>query len=177
MVMQDAAGSLNPRLRIGTSVVEPMILGRVGSRRERQRRIDELLEKVGLPPSSAARFPSELSGGQRQRVAIARSLAADPIFIILDEPVSALDVSVQAQILNLLNDLRRELSLTYLMISHNLAVVAGFCERAAVMQHGRIVETGESHKVFRTPQDEYTQALVAAVPRIEFLPQVVTAPH
>lgn len=166
IVLQDAAGSLNPRLRIGISVAEPMVLQRVGSRRDRLRQVDELLDKVGLPPSSAARFPRELSGGQRQRVAIARALAARPNFIVFDEPVSALDVSVQAQILNLLNDLRRELSLTYLLISHNLAVVAGFCERVAVMQRGRIVETGGSRAVFRSPQDAYTKALVAAVPRL-----------
>jgi ABC-type glutathione transport system ATPase component len=167
IVFQDAAGSLNPRLRIGTSVAEPMVLQHVGSCRDRQLRVDELLERVGLPPASAGRFPRELSGGQRQRVAIARALAASPSFIIFDEPVSALDVSVQAQILNLLNDLRRELSLTYLMISHNLAVVAGFCERVAVMQRGKIVETGESRMVFSSPRNAYTKALLAAVPRLD----------
>ncbi len=164
IVFQDPGGSLNPRLRVGTIVGEPLEVHRLARRGERTRRVAELLERVGLWSGAAERFPHEFSGGQKQRIAIARALALNPHLLVLDEPTSALDVSVQAQILNLLADLRRDLGLAYLFISHNLAVVDHLCDRIAVMRQGRIVEIGPREQVIDSPRHEYTRALLRAVP-------------
>ncbi|MEO3428216.1 ATP-binding cassette domain-containing protein [Pelagibius sp. CAU 1746] len=166
MVFQDPYGSLDPRRKVGWIVAEPLdALERV-SREERRVRIAEALESVGLRAEDADKFPHEFSGGQRQRIAIARALITRPDLIVADEAVSALDVSVQAQVLNLFMDLRESLGLSYLFISHDLAVVRQVADRVIVMRDGRIVEEGETEAVFRAPQHPYTRALLAAVPRI-----------
>ncbi len=165
MVFQDPFSSLNPRLRIGTIVAEPLAVHNIGDPASRQRSALTLLDKVGLPASAAQRFAHELSGGQRQRVAVARALALHPRLIVCDEAVSALDVSIQAQVINLLRDLQREFGLAYLFISHDLRVVRYIADRIAVMHQGRIVETGPSDTVWRTPQHPYAQSLIAALPR------------
>lgn len=162
MVFQHPLGSLNPRLRVGTSVREP--LGRSVSRTEARQRVQQALQEVELPADFAGRFPDELSGGQAQRVAIARSLIAGPEVVILDEPTSALDVSVQAQILDLLDDLKGKGELTYIFISHDLAVVRRISDRVAVMRAGEVVEIGDTEQVFSAPQHPYTEALLSAVP-------------
>lgn len=162
MVFQDPSGSLNPRWTIGASIGEPM--RREMSRLNKQRRVGELLETVGLAGSDAGRYPHEFSGGQRQRVSIARALAADAEFMILDEPTSALDVSVQAQVLNLLKDLQQRLQLSYLFISHNLAVVRHLADRIGVMYLGRLVEEGPVDAVLDHPVHPYTRLLVETVP-------------
>ncbi len=164
MVFQDPYGSLDPRQRIGRSVAEP--LPDALPRREREHRIGEALEAVGLRAEDASRYPHEFSGGQRQRIAIARALITRPRLIVADEPVSALDVSVQAQVLNLLQDLRAQFGLSYLLISHDLAVVNHLCDEVAVMQNGRIVERGAPEQLFTAPQHPYTQRLLEAVPRL-----------
>jgi peptide/nickel transport system ATP-binding protein len=162
-VFQDPYSSLNPRKSVAAIVALPLaVLGR-GTARERRQRAIAMLARVGLPARYADVYPSELSGGQRQRVAIARALVVEPKIVLLDEPTSALDVSVQAQILNLLLDLRRDLGLTYLFISHNLAVIEHIATRVAVMYLGRIVETGTRDAVFRKPRHPYTRALLASV--------------
>ena len=167
MVFQDPYGSLDPRRKVGWIVAEPLDALESGiSAEARQARIGEVLESVGLKARDADKFPHEFSGGQRQRIAIARALVTHPDLIIADEPVSALDVSVQAQVLNLLMDLRERLGLGYLFISHDLAVVRHIAERVAVMLHGEIVEEGPVEEVFRDPQHPYTRRLLAAVPRI-----------
>lgn len=165
IVFQDPFSSLNPRLRVRDIISEPLRIHRVGDRKDRVRRVDECLEMVGLSPKIGARHPHEFSGGQRQRIGIARALALSPEILVLDEPMSALDVSTQAEIVNLLRDLQEELSLTYLFISHDLALVSSMCDRVAVMYLGRIVEEGTRDAIFDAPAHPYTQALLSAVPR------------
>ncbi len=167
MIFQDPYGSLNPRLSIGAALEECLAVHRLGTRLERRQRVRDLLQTVGLDPDYAARYPHEFSGGQRQRVGIARALALDPVFVIADEPVSALDVSVQAQILNLLKDLQQARGLTYLFVAHDLAVVRYMCDRILVMYAGRIVEVAGGEALFERPAHPYTQALLNAVPDVE----------
>ena len=164
IVFQDPYGSLNPRMRAGQIVEEPLIIHRLGNRRERRARVASLFELVGLDPDHLERYPHEFSGGQRQRIGLARSLALDPSLLILDEPVSALDVSVQAQVVNLLADLQQRLRLTYVFIAHDLRLVAHCADRVAVMYLGHIVEMGPTGSVFAQPRHPYTQALLSAVP-------------
>lgn len=165
MVFQDPQSSLDPRHAIGTSIEEPIRVHRLRvDAKARRARVHELLEQVGLPADVAGRRPHELSGGQRQRVGIARALAGEPDLIVLDEPLAALDVSVQAQIMNLLRHLQDNLRLTYLFIAHDLAAVAHMSDRVAVMTSGKIVETGSAIDVYEHPQHAYTRALLAAIP-------------
>jgi oligopeptide transport system ATP-binding protein len=164
IVFQDPYASLNPRMTVGDIVSEPLLIHNVGSRRSRRRSAEQLLEVVGFNPDFINRYPHEFSGGQRQRIGIARALALNPRLIVCDEPVSALDVSIQAQILNLLKDLQIEFGLTYLFVAHDLAVVRGMSDQIAVMNRGQIVEYGPAEKVYTNPEDEYSQALLAAVP-------------
>jgi oligopeptide/dipeptide ABC transporter ATP-binding protein len=164
MVFQDPDGSLNPRMSIGRAVREGIEVHRLAAGAEADRRVEALLEEVGLPARSASRYPHEFSGGQRQRAGIARALAVEPEFLVCDEPVSALDVSVQAQVLNLFADLQARRGLAYLFISHDLAVIRHLAPRIAVMYLGRIVETGSADAIYRQPLHPYTQALLSAVP-------------
>ena len=167
MVFQDPYGSLNPRQTVGRVVAAPLRVHGVADGREVPARVDELLGRVGLSPDLAGRYPSELSGGQRQRVAIARALALEPRLLVADEPVSALDVSVRAQVVNLLQDLRAELGIGYLLIAHDLAVVRHVCTDVAVMYLGRIVEIADRDSLFGRAQHPYTHALLSAVPDVE----------
>jgi len=168
IIFQDPAGSLNPRMRISAIVGEPLkVHGLVSDKDELRHRVEELLERCGMPRLAADRYPHEFSGGQRQRIGIARALALDPKFIVCDEPTSALDVSIQSQILNLLADLRDELGLSYLFISHDMAVVQHICDRVAVMYNGKIVEAGTREEVIENPQHAYTRALLSAVPEAD----------
>jgi ABC-type oligopeptide transport system ATPase subunit len=165
LVFQDPYSSLNPRRTVGAIVGEPLVIHRVGSdRAARARAVGELLETVGLSPAHAGRYPHEFSGGQRQRIGIARALALAPRLLIADEPVSALDVSIQAQVLNLLCDLQSRLGLTMIFISHDLSVVRHMCDRIAVMREGRIVELASGEQLYSAPRDPYTRELLAAVP-------------
>ncbi len=164
MVFQDCAGALDPRLRIGSAIAEPIRAHRLAARFEIADRVASLLDTVGLAGSLAERYPHQLSGGQRQRVGIARALATEPRLLILDEPVSALDVSVRAQILGLLDDLRRRLALTMIFIAHDLAVVDQIADRVAVMYFGRLVEIGPAREVLGAPRHPYTASLLCAVP-------------
>ena len=164
IVFQDPYSSLNPRMTVGTIVGEPMLVHGQGTRRAREARVRDLLETVGFNPDFTNRYPHEFSGGQRQRIGIARALALNPRLIVCDEPVSALDVSIQAQILNLLKDLQRDLGLAYLFVAHDLAVVRTMSDRIAVMNRGKLVEIGRAEDVYTNPQDDYTKALLAAVP-------------
>ncbi len=164
IIFQDPYGSLNPRMRVGNIVGEGLAIHRLGSRAERRDRVHQLLELVGLPPAAARRYPHEFSGGQRQRVGIARALAVDPRFVVADEAVSALDVSIQAQIINLLQELRERLGLTMLFIAHDLRVVEHVSDRVAIMYLGHIVEIGPRDEIYRNPRHPYTRALLSAVP-------------
>jgi len=164
IIFQDPFGSLNPRMTAGELIIEPMVIHGVGDEVSRERRLRRLLDLVGLTVHHASRFPHEFSGGQRQRLCIARALSLEPAFVVCDEAVSALDVSVQAQILNLLQDLKHELGLTYLFISHDLGVVRHIAERVAVMYLGQIVEMGPRLAIFEKPSHPYTQALLNSVP-------------
>jgi peptide/nickel transport system ATP-binding protein len=164
MIFQDPYASLNPRKRIGQLIGEPLKLQGVASGSELRRRVHELLDRVGLSPESYNRYPHEFSGGQRQRIGIARALALRPTLILADEPVSALDVSIQAQIVNLLDDLQDEFGLTYVFVAHDIGVVRHVSDRIAVMHDGKIVEEGPADAVCERPKDPYTQTLLAAVP-------------
>lgn len=164
MVFQDPYSSLDPRMRASTIVEEPLVIHGAGSKRERRHRVEELFRLVGLDPEHLHRYPSEFSGGQRQRIGLARALALNPSFIIADEAVSALDASVQAQVVSLLMSLQRHLELTYLFIAHDLRLVETICTRLAVMYLGRIVEMGDTAKVFEAPRHPYTKALLSAIP-------------
>jgi oligopeptide transport system ATP-binding protein len=164
IVFQDPYASLNPRMTVGNIVAEPLEIHKIGDRRSRRETVRRLLEVVGFNPNYTNRYPHEFSGGQRQRIGIARALALNPRLIVCDEPVSALDVSIQAQILNLLKDLQRDFGLTYLFIAHDLAVVRAMSDDIAVMNRGKLVEYGPAETVYGNPTEEYTQALLAAVP-------------
>jgi oligopeptide transport system ATP-binding protein len=164
IVFQDPYSSLDPRMTVGDIVGEPLVVHSIGSRRNRTSRVRELLDVVGFDPSYTNRYPHEFSGGQRQRIGIARALALSPKLIVCDEPVSALDVSIQAQILNLLKDLQQDFGLTYLFIAHDLAVVRSMSDRIAVMNKGKLVEIGEAEELYASPQEDYTKALLSAVP-------------
>ncbi len=164
MIFQDPYASLNGRMTIADIIGEPLLVHRMGTRRERKAKVRELLETVGINPNTLNRYPHEFSGGQRQRIGIARALAVEPNFIVCDEPISALDVSIRAQIINLLQKLQREFGLTYLFIAHDLSVVRHISDRVAVMYLGRIVELAENAELYETPMHPYTQALLSAVP-------------
>ncbi len=164
MIFQDPYESLNPRQTVANIVEEPFIIHKMGTREERRKWVAELLDQVGLPSVAAQRYPFEFSGGQRQRIGIARALALKPQLIICDEPVSALDVSIQSQILNLLMDLQRDRGLSYLFISHDLAVVKHISDRIAIMYLGKLVEMGDSESIYRNPRHPYTKALISAIP-------------
>ncbi|MFF3492030.1 ATP-binding cassette domain-containing protein [Streptomyces sp. NPDC002795] len=172
LVFQDPMSSLDPRMKVGDIVAEPLVAQGIGNRKER---VAELLESVGLGADAARRYPHQFSGGQRQRVSIARALAPRPSIIVADEPVSALDVSVRAQVLNLIADLVDELNLTLVFVSHDLSVVRHVCDRVAVMQAGQIVESGPTEQLYEDPQHPYTRRLIAAVPTLEKALSGVTA--
>ena len=164
IIFQDPYASLNPRMSVGQTLGEALMLHKIGTRKDREQRIGDLLEQVGLPRNAAARFPHEFSGGQRQRIGIARALAVNPEFIVADEPVSALDVSIQAQIINLLQDLRRELVLSLLFIGHDLSVIEFLCDRVIVLYLGRVMEMGTAADLYTNPRHPYTRALLDAAP-------------
>lgn len=166
IVFQDPYAALNPRMTVAELVSEPMEVHRVGTRADRVARTRQLLDQVGLPSSALGRKPTDFSGGQRQRIMIARALALQPRLIVADEPVSALDVSVQAQVLNLMKDLQDELGLSYLFISHDLSVVEFISDRIGVMYHGDLIEEGGKREIYATPKTEYTRGLIAAIPTV-----------
>jgi len=164
IIFQDPFSSLNPRMTVESIITEPLVIHGIGTSASRRERAHELLDVVGLSRSYANRYPHEFSGGQRQRIGIARALALRPQFIVCDEPVSALDVSIQAQVINLMQDLQREFGLTYLFISHNLAVIRHIADRVAVMYLGKVVELTDKHSLYTAPKHPYTQALLSAIP-------------
>lgn len=164
IIFQDPGGSLNPRMRVSRIIGEPLQVHGLVRSDELRARVEQLLERCGMPRSSADRYPHEFSGGQRQRIGIARALALEPKLIICDEPTSALDVSIQSQILNLLKDLQEEFGLSYLFISHDMAVIQHVCERIAVMYRGKIVEENTGLEIYKNPQHDYTKSLLSAVP-------------
>jgi ABC-type oligopeptide transport system ATPase subunit len=167
MVFQDPYSSLNPRMRAHDIVEEPLVIHRLGSKAERRERVAELFRLVGLDPAHLERYPRQFSGGQRQRIGLARALALNPSFVVADEPVSALDTSIQSQVIDLLLDLQSRLNLTYLFIAHDLRLVEHICARVAVMYRGRIVECGRTRSIFSGPQHPYTRALLSAVPVLD----------
>ena len=167
IVFQDPYSSLNPRMRVGEIVAEPLVIHRLGTKEERRARVAELFHLVGLEPSYVQRYPHEFSGGQRQRIGLARALALNPAFVIADEAVSALDVSIQAQVVKLLLELKERLKLTYLFIAHDLRLVEHICTRVAVMYLGKIVEIGETGTLFSNPTHPYTRALLSAIPVLD----------
>jgi ABC-type oligopeptide transport system ATPase subunit len=167
IVFQDPYSSLNPRMRTGAIVEEPLVIHRIGTRESRHARVRELFELVGLSATDTAKYPHEFSGGQRQRIGLARALALEPSLIVADEPVSALDVSVQAQVVNLLLDLQQRLGLTYLFVAHDLRLVRQICNRVAVMYRGRLVEVAPAEQLFDAPVHPYTKALLSAIPRLK----------
>ncbi len=164
IIFQDPFSSLDPRFTVGHCIEEPLIVHKMGSKKERRQRVLELMADVGLREEQYTRYPHEFSGGQRQRIGVARALALNPKMVVCDEPVSALDVSIQAQILNLMRDLQKKYNLTYVFISHNLSVVKHLCDRIAVMYLGHIVEIAEKHELFDNPVHPYTRALLDAIP-------------
>lgn len=164
MIFQDPFSSLNPRMTVGDIIAEPMLIQKIGNGRQRREKAAEMLEKVGLLPVHMQRYPHAFSGGQRQRIGIARALILNPSLVVADEAVSALDVSVQAQVINLLQDLQKELGLTYIFVAHDLSVVRHICDRVAVMYKGKLVELGETEQVFNDPQHAYTKVLLSAIP-------------
>ena len=166
IIFQDPYTSLNPRMRVGETIAEPLIIHRSVEKDKIHDRIGELLSLVHLPPAYSQRYPHELSGGERQRIGIARALATNPKFIVADEPVSSLDVTVQAEILKLLQELKEKLGLTILFIAHDLMVVQNLCDRVIVMEKGKIVEKGTSEQIFRKPSHPYTKILLGSIPRI-----------
>jgi ABC-type oligopeptide transport system ATPase subunit len=167
IIFQDPGGSLNPRMRVGNIIGEPLEVHGITSGDETRVRVEELLVKCGLWKQAADRYPHEFSGGQRQRIGIARALSLNPRLIVCDEPTSALDVSIQSQILNLLADLQQEMGLSYLFISHDMAVIHHICDRIAVMYNGKIVEEGSRDEIINSPKHPYTQALLSAVPEAD----------
>jgi ABC-type oligopeptide transport system ATPase subunit len=184
IVFQDPYSSLNPRMRVGEIVEEPLVIHRIGTKAERRTRVEELFALVGLEPGLVDRYPNEFSGGQRQRIGVARALALNPSLVIADEPVSALDVSIQAQVINLLLDLQDRLKLAYLFIAHDLRLVQHICRRTAVMYLGRVVEMADTPMIFENPRHAYTRALLSAIPvadpdrqplRVKLNPQDVDA--
>jgi ABC-type oligopeptide transport system ATPase subunit len=167
IVFQDPYSSLNPRMRVGDSVCEPLTIHRIGTREERRARVRALFDTVGLSPDDVTKYPHEFSGGQRQRIGLARAIALEPSLVICDEPVSALDVSVQAQVVNLLMDLQTRMGLAYLFIAHDLRLVRQICTRVAVMYRGRLVEVAPAERVFTAPVHAYTKALLSAIPHLK----------
>lgn len=164
IIFQDPYSSLDPRFTVGRCIAEPMVVHKIGTPKEREERVHQLMSDVGLRPEHYTKYPHEFSGGQRQRIGVARALALNPSLIVCDEPVSALDVSIQAQILNLMQDLQAKYNLTYIFISHNLSVVKHLCDRIAVMYLGNIVEIAQKHDLFDSPSHPYTNALLDAIP-------------